>query len=111
MWRGQAFGLGEFEGAQIGRFHDGAVEVRVVEHGDGSRSAILVPRGIKRLGEEGFEVMHSLQHITGELAQLSDALEREVNGARALGFSWASIGFCIGTTGEAARQRWGYLDE
>ena len=29
--------------------------------------------------------------------------------ARSAGLSWAVIGWSVGTTGEAARQRWGYL--
>lgn len=98
--------LGEFAGRSIGAEHDGDVEIRVLDHGP-YRHAVALPRGITRLGEEGLEVMHSLQLITSELGRLTESLAGAIDDARALGFSWASIGFCIGTTGEAARQRWG----
>lgn len=92
-----------------GQEWEGAVDV-VVRGGPAGREAVVVPRGIARLGEEGFELMHTLQHIALELARLTDSLEVTVDSARARGMSWASIGFCVGTTGEAARQRWGDLD-
>lgn len=36
------------------------------------------------------------------------AIKDAVDGARQHGYSWALIGALIGTSGEAARQRWGH---
>lgn len=102
-------GVPDFEGGVVGAQHRDAVNVLTREI-RGQKEAIFMPRGISRLGSDGFEIAHSLQHTTMEMRRLSEALEVLVNEARALGFSWASIGFCVGTTGEAARQRWGELD-
>lgn len=103
-------GVPDFEGGMVGAEHEGDVDVIVRALG-GRREAIFLPRGITRLGEEGFDTAHRLQHLTLEMSRLSEGLTAAVNDARALGFSWSSIGFCVGTTGEAARQRWGYVDE
>lgn len=98
----------EFGDAVVGSGWDGDVSVVVRDEG-GAREAIFLPRGITRLGEEGFEIAHELQHITGALRIGTERLEAAVRDARALGLSWDSIGFCVGTTGEAARQRWGVV--
>ena len=97
--------LDDWSGATIGAAWDGEVEV-VVREIDGEREAIFVPRGIQRFGEEGFERMRNLQHLVMRLRELADELDAEVERARVTGLSWDSIGFCVGTTGEAARQRW-----
>lgn len=91
----------------VGGSYTGEVEIRVRENPDGTREAVIVPRGIKRLGEEGFFLMRQLQQTTIALRKLSEQLEGQVGEAREVGMSWDSIGFCVGTTGEAARQRWG----
>ena len=49
------------------------------------------------------EVRHAFQARAGAERQLADA----VSVARAEGHSWAAIGTMVGTSGEAARQRYG----
>ncbi|MFB2596570.1 hypothetical protein ACEXQE_02145 [Herbiconiux sp. P17] len=52
----------------------------------------------------------ALQRLTSS-ARARDMAERDlteaVTAARATGMSWVSIGLSVGTTGEAARQRYG----
>lgn len=98
-----------FEGGVIGSEHDGDVDV-VVRTSGKDREAIFMPRGISRLGEEGFDQARELQRITSALRIGTERLDVAVLDARVLGFSWDSIGFCVGTTGEAARQRWGHFN-
>jgi hypothetical protein len=51
------------------------------------------------------EVRHAFKDVARSTEQLGDAISL----ARASGHSWAAIGLMIGTTGEAARQRYGKL--
>lgn len=49
--------------------------------------------------------------LWGAVVARSDAerlIREAVESARASGFSWASIGSIVGTSGEAARQRYGH---
>lgn len=49
--------------------------------------------------------------LRGAVVARSDAerlIREAVESARASGFSWASIGSIVGTSGEAARQRYGH---
>lgn len=96
----------DFAGAGPGADYDGEVSI-VVRSVDGIRQAVLVPRGIERLGEEGHYWMHELQGSAIALRELADRLAGQVAGAREAGLSWDSIGFCIGTTGRAAQMRFG----
>ena len=64
-----------------------------------------------------FEVADSTNGHVDAVAQLRDAIVARVNGeaavvdaianARAVGMSWSAIGVLVGTSGEAARQRFG----
>jgi tellurite resistance protein len=57
---------------------------------------------------------HALREIRHAFARRAEA-EREINEAvavaRADGHSWATIGAMLGTSGEAARQRYGQLSK
>jgi hypothetical protein len=57
---------------------------------------------------------HALREIRHAFARRAEA-EREINEAvavaRAEGQSWAAIGTMLGTSGEAARQRYGQLSK
>lgn len=67
---------------------------------------------------EDYEPAESDERDPGSLKQLRDAVlarsdaERSIRGAvdtaRADGLSWAAIGSMLGTSGEAARQRYGH---
>jgi hypothetical protein len=69
------------------------------------------PRSWGRLSEEGQEVIAGLQQIAAQIHEMQGHLEHHVHEARELGASWDLIGWSIGTTGEAVRQRFGVDDE
>ena len=49
------------------------------------------------------DIAHAFSHVAEAERELADA----VSVARAEGHSWAAIGTVLGTSGEAARQRYG----
>lgn len=65
-------------------------------------------------GDDHGSDAHALREIRHAFARRAEA-EREINEAvavaRAEGHSWASIGAMLGTSGEAARQRYGQLSK
>lgn len=82
------------------------VEIRVHTDSEGKRSAILVPVAFARLSQEGVEVVAELQREALRLQEIREQVEALVIEAREAGASWAVIGWSVGTTGDAARQRW-----
>jgi hypothetical protein len=80
----------------------GGVEVRRTADGAG----YLVPRSIGRLTGEAGEVVQQLQDTVLQVVALEEHLEVLVLEGRALGVSWGGIGWSVGTTAQAARQRW-----
>lgn len=96
----------DWRDAGPGGAYDGEVSI-VVQEIDGERQAAFVPRGIGRMGEEGLFWMNRMQTKTMQLRELALELETDIRDAREAGMSWDSIGFCIGTTGEGARKRYG----
>ena len=85
------------------------VSVRVSTSADGKRAVVLVPRGFARLSDEGMEVVSELQREAFALHDIRDRVEALVIESREAGASWAVIGWSVGTSGDAARQRWGEL--
>jgi len=85
------------------------VQVRVAVAADGKRSAVIVPRAFARLSEEGMEVVSDLQRKALALHDLRDEVEALVIEAREAGASWGVIGWSVGTSDQAARQRWSEL--
>jgi hypothetical protein len=79
--------------------------VTVVRSANGG--AYFLPRSITRLTGEAEVTVHALQEAATHRAQIDEDIEQLVSEARELGVSWAAIGWSVGTTGEAARQRWG----
>jgi hypothetical protein len=74
----------------------GEVEIRAVE-----------PRSVKALKARDRQAVSDLVSVTGAI---HDAQRKQVVAVRSLrsaGVSWGAIGWAVGTTGEAARQRWG----
>lgn len=65
------------------------------------------PRSVARLGSEQRASFDRLAHVATDLQRLQDLLSVRVADARSYGVSWFAIGHAVGTTGEAARQRWG----
>jgi hypothetical protein len=66
-----------------------------------------VPRSVSRLGSEQRAVLDRLTATAVALHEQQADLDEKVTAARANGVSWAAIGSALGTSGEAARQRWG----
>jgi hypothetical protein len=49
----------------------------------------------------------ALPELVALAAELDDATQRAVDGLRAFGYSWGEIAGRLGTTRQAAQQRWG----
>lgn len=77
---------------------------------DGTRHGVVLPRSIAKLPEESIAVLKSVQRNVLQTQALTQQLDYLVDQARDEGISWAAIGWSVGTTGEAARQRWGDFD-
>lgn len=73
--------------------------------------AVILPRSLSRLGGEARAEARSLQQLGLQLQEIAEQIDAQVEQCRESGVSWSGIGWCLGTTGEAARQRWGVFDE
>lgn len=67
---------------------------------------VVVPVAIRRLGGPALDAYGDLERAALDLARARAVVEAAVIGCREEGISWDSIGWAVGTTGEAARQRW-----
>lgn len=74
-----------------------------------SGKAVMLPRSFTRLDPDTQELAAEVQAAALALQQAHADLEQLVAQLRASGGSWSLVGWCVGTTGEAARQRWGHL--
>jgi hypothetical protein len=72
-----------------------------------SGKGVVLPVSLRRLSIDGLEAAAEVQRIAFTMEELGEQLEAAIEELRANGGSWATVGFCVGTTGEAARQRWG----
>lgn len=72
-----------------------------------SGAAYFRPRSIMNLSAEAAQVVAALQRAAIHRAEVDASIDELVLELRDLGASWAAIGWSVGTTGEAARQRWG----
>lgn len=69
---------------------------------------MLTPQSFDRLAPEDREACLELMRLVGKRRNLARDIDQAVEHLRAHhGVSWSLIGWCVGTTGEAARQRWG----
>lgn len=68
---------------------------------------VAIPRALNRLSDQGREVIADLQAVAIAARQAQEHVSEHVALARRVGASWDLIGWSVGTTGEAARQRWG----
>jgi len=83
------------------------VRVGLADSAMGGGGIYFTPRAFKRLSSEGREAVSGLQQIAASISEAQEHLEEHVEWARQAGASWDLIGWSVGTTGEAARQRWG----
>ena len=58
----------------------------------------------RRIATGDIESLTLMTHLADEL---DTAIGEAVTGLRAVGYSWAEIGFRLGVTRQAAQQRWG----
>ena len=68
--------------------------------------ALVLPRSAGRLDGERFAMLRDLQRHGHELRSLESHVDSLAEACHAEGISWSLIGFAIGLTGEAARQRY-----
>jgi ketosteroid isomerase-like protein len=68
---------------------------------------VLVPRSLRKAGPEAQLACDAVMRKATELDDATRELETLVHEAREVGLSWDAIGWAVGTTGEAVRQRWG----
>lgn len=92
---------------RLGGAIDGPVEMAVMVGPDGQRHAVVLPRSVAKLEGEAAEVVSQLQHAAADAEKARRRVERLVLEAREVGASWDAIGWSVGVTGSAARQRWG----
>jgi hypothetical protein len=74
---------------------------------DASGRAALVPRSLQGLDADARAVVSDVMRTAAAVHQEQANLALLVADARERGVSWSGIGWAVGTTGEAARQRWG----
>jgi hypothetical protein len=68
--------------------------------------ASIVPRSLLKLPPDVRAEMARVQRIASKISELQEELGQVVAEMREEGVSWAAIGWCVGTTGDAARKRW-----
>lgn len=90
-----------------GVVNDGPVSVVRNASGSVFFAPGVIPTAARALSEDQREQLAALQHLTSELHSLQAHVLEHVEDARAVGLSWHLIGWSLGTTGEAARQRFG----
>lgn len=93
----------------VGRLHgepggdDG--DVAVYRAPDGS--TVMAPVSYRRLDPAGRDAVAAVQQAASQIAQWQALLAESVSLARDEGVSWDLLGWSVGTTGSAARKRWG----
>jgi hypothetical protein len=84
-------------------YPDDDVVVEVFE----GRGATMVPRTLQKIPAEAkLEIAGVIRRVAG-INKLHEELDELVESLRSRGVSWHGIGWALGTTGEAARQRFG----
>ena len=71
--------------------------------------AVLLPSagGGRKLGFDGLDIVADIQATVRRLQAEREALDELVQQAREVRVPWHLIGFSVGTTPQAAQQRWG----
>lgn len=91
----------------VGHENPGGDGTVALGYDDESGQAFLWPAALRMVEGEQKVAALELQSIARQIHQLQRVLDEAVNDARASRLSWQSIGWCLGTSGEAARQRFG----
>jgi hypothetical protein len=81
---------------------------RVIEHDSYTDGVMRLIRG---MGKRASADLEALQWPAGAVDYARGALAMAVDGCRARGYSWAEIGTALGTTRQAAQQRFGRQDQ
>lgn len=103
----ETVGIGTQGGLEAG---DQAEVVRV--QGSHGPQALALPGSVRRkLDQEGLLVAADLQYAVREITKLQAGIDETVQDARAMGLSWATIGWCVGLTAEGARKKWSDPDD
>jgi hypothetical protein len=66
----------------------------------------FVPRSVGRLRGEALEIASEIQEVVVGIREAQERLDSLVQEGREVGMSWSAVGWCVGTTGDAARRRW-----
>lgn len=66
-----------------------------------------IPRALQGLDPATRAKVQLLLDLSADLAELEANQAKMIGALRRAGISWDSLGWCIGTTGEAVRQRFG----
>lgn len=69
--------------------------------------ASFLPRSLLKLDTEARAVLGDVARQAFAVREAQSDLRRLVAEGRDVGASWSALGFCLATTGEAARQRFG----
>jgi len=70
-------------------------------------SALMVPASMRRLSGEQADLVAELQRAAVAVHAAQLEVDRLVEECRDASCSWGVVGWSVGTTAEAARQRWG----
>lgn len=85
----------------------GPVEVVRTPTGEAFFRPAIRPRAWNRLDPQGQSLVAGIQTIAAQIHEMQGHLEEHVTEAREQGVSWDLVGWSVGTSGNAARQRWG----
>ncbi len=73
----------------------------------GQRHAVILPARARKLDGETFALFSRAQHAGIAIGEQMELLGELVPELRKRNVSWSLIGWAVGLTGEAVRQKWG----
>lgn len=73
----------------------------------GGGFAAYMPGSVAKLDGDTIAMLRELQRHVMEMERMRARMDDLVLSARMHGASWSAVGWSVGTTSEAARQRWG----
>lgn len=100
----------EWEPSLGGDESDQEVSVTAFEDEDGHRRVLVLPKSLRRLEPEQQDVAWELQQAVVQAMRARELVEQLAAEAREAGLSWNVIGWCVGTSPQAARKRFGSDD-
>ncbi len=75
-----------------------------------SGATVIVPRSVRNASSEAQETLSATALKAEQINAALGDLEDLVAACRANGLSWDAVGWAVGTTGSAARKRWGGVE-